>query len=743
MFHLDFSTLFLTHTYLSLVAIFPLFVLIRLGGRNHAMYEWFAGFALLGTASLLLISRDTVPHLISVSFANPMYVLGTGLIVSGVLRQVGIRSRYPLAWIASGVLVVPFVYYTIFVPNLSIRIVWISLFLGTTFLVGTWGVLKSKELATYQPRMFFAVVFFLGACWSFFRAISTPFMALNGPFLKTSAFIHTGHLWVLMGVHTCFLVGVGLLVSFQLVDENQKQNEKLKRQHARLLDVINSTPGIVWEADATTFQFTFVGKKTGGLFGYPISEWYEPNFWLNHMPPKDREWAKEYSTKCISDRKDYEIDYQFFNSSGDLIWLRDKINVVVENGQPRWLRGVMVDVTEKKMLQEELLEAKEEAEQANQAKSMFLANMSHEIRTPMNGVVAMVKLALQGDLSSTQRGHLEVAESSANALMTLLSDILDFSRIEAGKLLIEQVDFNLKRELEQLCLLFQQQASEKSLDFQTSISEDIPEFIKGDPLRLRQVLSNLLSNAIKFTDSGYVRFEVQIEHFDDPEQAYLTYKVFDTGIGIPIEYHKSIFDPFIQATNKKRQRQMGTGLGLSISKTLVHLMAGEITLTNRESQGSIFCVTLPLTLGKQSAPTDTRAHVTHLSELDVLVVEDDVVNRLVISALMSKFGTKCQVVESGESALELLGDSGHLFDVILMDINLPGIDGFETTRRARQLPAPFLRPIIALTAHAFEEQNHEAKKAGMQDFLTKPILPEALQSILVRWGRATIPRSME
>ena len=405
------------------------------------------------------------------------------------------------------------------------------------------------------------------------------------------------------------------------------------------------------------------------------------------------------------------------------------------------LLTVMRDVTRARESSAALASAKAQAESANLAKSHFLANMSHEIRTPLNGVLGMADLLRGTPLSAEQRRYCEAIASSGRGLRDLLGDILDLSKIEAGKVELEREDFNLSRVLADLVSAHSELARARGNALHAAL--ELPEEARynGDALRLRQVLGNLLSNAVKFTENGRIELRAQaLEARPGNARPWLRFTVKDTGIGISAETQARLFQPFSQADSSTTRQYGGTGLGLTISKHLVELMGGRIGVRSTPGAGSEFSVELPLEPAQTRAQAQAQA-VQAGASLAVLVVEDNDINQEVARAMLEVAGHRVEVAANGAEALKKCAQS-H-FDCVLMDCQMPGMDGYEATRRirAREAENGGVRvPIVALTANAMSGDRERCLAAGMDDFLAKPFDSAALLAALARGARLAQPQ---
>jgi len=421
----------------------------------------------------------------------------------------------------------------------------------------------------------------------------------------------------------------------------------------------------------------------------------------------------------------YNFESTQFRKDGSPMFLEINASAIEYEGQ-RAVLSINRDVTERRKA-EALRLAKEAAERTAQAKTQFLVNMSHEIRTPMAGVIGLSDLLLATGLEQRQHEYVRLIQSSAVSLLRVIDDILDFSKIEAGKLSFEDVPFDVGTVLREVVELLRLGAAAKGTSLQLHGIESLPDWVRGDPGRLRQVLMNLVGNAVKFTEGGAVNVRAETK-----PGGKIHLRVEDTGVGIPLDAQEKLFELFSQGDETTSRRFGGTGLGLAISKRIVEAMGGEIGFESTPGRGSTFWITVELQRTTTPAARNDAPARRPERSLRILTAEDNPINQVVITEHLKRFGHEVTAVNNGMEVLEAI--QAGMYDLVLMDCQMPYLDGYEATRLIRQLPDPVGRtPIIALTAHALREELEKCLAAGMNDVITKPFRGDVLQSTIAHW----------
>ena len=514
----------------------------------------------------------------------------------------------------------------------------------------------------------------------------------------------------------------------------KRANEEIAQAAEFYLNILNSAPALIWRSDdegrcdwfnASWLQFT--GRSLDEEMGLG---------WTRNVHPDDFDRCVQTYTSHFAERKPFEIECRLLRHDGEYRWILD-IGVPFRSisGEFGGFIGYCFDITAQLALRDDLASATTRAQEASQAKSAFLANMSHEIRTPLNGIMGMLQLLQLAPLEDVQAEYVQTALGSCSRLGRLLSDILDLSRVEAGKLTILEEPFDLHATMGHVHDLFAPAAGGKDLDFTFNIDPDVPQMVSGDSTRLQQILGNLLGNAFKFTNAGHIRVEISRLPFAPGGRCRLLFGVVDTGIGIPEDKIVELFKPFVQVGDGYARRYQGAGLGLSICNHLVSLMQGTISIDSAPDDGTaIYFSALvkdapedALRLRERGDEKETPAGVR------VLLAEDDEVSCFAVQSILKSSGCEVSVARDGCEALEMLRQED--FDLVLMDVQMPFMDGVTATKaiRAGQGGRRDI-PIVALTAYAMASDRENFLKAGMDDYLAKPVDIDAVRRVVRRYG---------
>jgi PAS domain S-box-containing protein len=479
----------------------------------------------------------------------------------------------------------------------------------------------------------------------------------------------------------------------------QHANPRFEEMFGWPVGTIAGQPGrVVWESDEAYAQ---VGRKAGPLLAANLA---------------------------------FEGEFQMCKRDGTVFWASIRAHAIDPdepiNGGSIW---IIDDISERRRAQEALAAARDQAEAASRAKSEFLANTSHEIRTPLNGLLGLVRLALVPDLEpQRQREYLERIQDSAEALAGTISDILDLSKIEAGRLTLEHVVFDFHALMTTQGNAYAELARAKGLSFRLEIADDVPRWVNSDPVRVRQIISNFCNNALKFTAKGLIGIRVLCL-----PSGLVRLEVVDSGPGVPTHLLPRLFQPFSQADSSTTRQYGGTGLGLNICRQLAHLMGGEVGVESHVGEGSCFWAELPLEMAgplrERQNNRDTALET--LRGARVLLAEDNVVNTLVAEAILKQWGAEVTTVVNGAEAIEAVQRECGGFDAILMDLQMPVLGGIDAAIAIRRQYGATVLPIIALTADVLVSEREAALRHGMNDFLSKPIDPDRLATALARWVR--------
>ncbi|EMQ2876472.1 PAS domain S-box protein [Vibrio navarrensis] len=516
--------------------------------------------------------------------------------------------------------------------------------------------------------------------------------------------------------------GETLFVGFVAdISERKAMEEKLRESEARLRSLMQNIPGASFrrllDSQCTPI---FLSDGIVDLCGYSAQDFLSgTQRFADCIVAEDRDKVCSSIAASLDDRETYEVEYRLIHRDGHTVWVLENGMIVRdENGKILWSDGVTVDISSRKAMEEELVEARQRAEQAAESKASFLANMSHEIRTPMNAIIGFTDILLDSEISGESRRHLQTISQSSRSLLHLLNDILDSAKLEKNKLEIEPIPFKLSSCVDTVISTLWLSAKSKGIELDLQLDAQLPDVVFGAEDRIRQVLMNLVGNGIKFTEKGKVSLLVEAL---SAKPDWVRFSVQDTGIGIEADRLSAIFEPFTQADASMSRRFGGTGLGTSISKQLVELMGGEIHANSEVGVGSCFYLDLPLPASELSVAGGVM-EVVMLPPLRILVCDDIEQNVNLLKILLERQGHTIFIARDGLQAVEQY--QTQELDVILMDIQMPNLDGLAASREIRRLSETLPRtrvPIVALTASVLVEDRLEAKQAGMDGFANKPV----------------------
>ncbi len=518
----------------------------------------------------------------------------------------------------------------------------------------------------------------------------------------------------------------------------RKKAEKDLRESERLYRLLaDNVHDVIWTTD-TDLKPVYISPSIGNLSGHSAAEALPVLY--RHVilaSPLMERFQRAPSRREKKESEPIHWELEFTRKDGSTIWIESIASPLwTDSGNFSGIIGVTRDFTSRKRIMFELEAAKEQANKANRAKSEFLANMSHEIRTPMNGILGTMQLLGLTSLSDEQSRYVDTALRSGRSLLTIINDILDFSKIEAGKVEIRAEAFPPREVLASLIASFQSMVHEPDIAIVSRVDPEVPGLVVSDQIRFRQILTNLVGNAIKFTERGKIVIHLSSANGSGPGKVRLVCSVTDSGIGLPEHAGSELFEPFSQLEGSFRRKYKGTGLGLSIVRQLVTLMDGTISISGRENQGTKVVFEIEAGLPQDDTPMIHQPPVTakqpgNSSRQHILLVEDDLINQQILRSVLEKLGHTVTIAHNGRQALQNLLSSRY--DCVLMDIQMPEMDGFEATRHIRcheQFRDVADIPIIALTAFAMTGDREQCLRSGMNHYLSKPVDIDALSELL-------------
>ncbi|MEL1255856.1 PAS domain S-box protein [Flavobacterium sp. DGU38] len=524
--------------------------------------------------------------------------------------------------------------------------------------------------------------------------------------------------------------------------ERNRNQSKILESEEKFKLITNNIPGTVYLSKFDAFSTKiFLNDQILNLTGYSKVEFLEHNLsFLSLIHPDDKEDVIHNQVQNLQHGKPLHNTYRIKRKSGEYIWIEEFGDVIKKGDEIEFVGGIYFDITNKKQT-EDAIKAKQLAEAANKSKSEFLANMSHEIRTPLNGIIGFTNLLMKTELAPIQEKYMTTINQSAHSLLEIINDILDFSKIEAGKLELFIDLYDIKKLLEQTFDLIRYEANLKNLNLELHVATNVPKYIRTDIVRLKQILINLLSNAVKFTPKGLIRLDVTVIEIQEP-LCTMRFAVTDTGIGILEENQAKIFKAFSQEDGSTTRKFGGTGLGLTISNQLLALMSSHLQLKSAIGEGSTFYFDLKLFTSHENPnekniikDNDIPA-VLNLPPVQTpvfMIVEDNKVNMLLLKTILKNLCPESTIYGSENGHEALLQFESITPDLIFMDIQMPVMNGYETTKIVRNTLKGEKIPIIAVTAGAEKEERDKCLLAGMNDYIAKPIMKGVIETILLKW----------